>query len=188
MQDHALENLRYIRRAMERAGSFTAVSGRGGILMGFIALAAGLVADRQPYPNRWLAVWVAGAAIALPLGFLCMYRKAARGGVSLLSGPGRRFALSFGPSIAAGLMLTLACKRAGLYQWMPALWLLLYGSAVASGGAHSVGVVPLMGATIMALGAVALFGPAELGNPLLMAGFGAAQIGFGLWIARRHGG
>ena len=38
---HAMENLRYIRRTIERAGSFTAVPGIGGMLMGSTALAAG---------------------------------------------------------------------------------------------------------------------------------------------------
>jgi len=40
----------------------------------------------------------------------------------------------------------------------------------------------------MALGLVALLAPGSWGNALLMAGFGGLQLGFGLWIARRHGG
>jgi len=40
----------------------------------------------------------------------------------------------------------------------------------------------------MGLGAAALFAPAHWGNLLMAAGFGLVQIGFGLWIAMRHGG
>ena len=57
-----------------------------------------------------------------------------------------------------------------------------------SGGALSVGVVPLMGVSFMALGAAAFAAPASWGDGFLAAGFGLLQIGFGIIIARRHGG
>jgi alpha-D-xyloside xylohydrolase len=44
---HAMDNLRYIRETLERAGSFTAVPGIGGMLMGSTALAAAWIADRH---------------------------------------------------------------------------------------------------------------------------------------------
>ena len=66
--------------------------------------------------------------------------------------------------------------------------LLLYGTAIVTGGAFSVRAVPIMGVCVMALGAGALFAPAQWGNIFMAAGFGAVQIGFGLWIALRYGG
>jgi hypothetical protein len=45
-----------------------------------------------------------------------------------------------------------------------------------------------MGVCFLMLGTVALFGPAAWGDLLLAAGFGGVHIGFGVWIARRHGG
>jgi hypothetical protein len=47
IQNHALDNLRYIRDTMERAGSFTAVPGWGGFAMGVTAVAAAFTAARQ---------------------------------------------------------------------------------------------------------------------------------------------
>jgi hypothetical protein len=40
----------------------------------------------------------------------------------------------------------------------------------------------------MALGVVAVFAPATLGNAFMAAGFGGLHIVFGTLIARRHGG
>src|SRR2546426_12618749 len=68
LHDRALDNLRYIRQTMERAGSFTAVPGGGQIAVGAPALAAALVAARQPTPELWLATWLGGALVALAVG------------------------------------------------------------------------------------------------------------------------
>ena len=93
-----------------------------------------------------------------------MVRKARRAGTTVFSYPGRRFVLSYVPPIAVGALLTFALVRAGLYQALPGTWLLLYGTGVVTGGAFSVRVVPLMGLCFMALGAIALLGPAAVGQ------------------------
>ena len=41
LQSHAMDNLKFIRETMERAGSFTAVPGWGGFAMGVSALGRG---------------------------------------------------------------------------------------------------------------------------------------------------
>src|SRR5690242_2208594 len=77
----ALEQLRFIRRTMENAASFTAVPGWGGVAIGITALAASLVAGRYPVhgtpqqADRWAMVWLAEAAVALVLGWAAMLRK-----------------------------------------------------------------------------------------------------------------
>ncbi len=184
---HAIENLRYIRETMERAGSFTAVPGWGGVAMGAIALAAGLGASR-PGALPELGVWMIAGVAAILTGVWSMRRKARRLEPPALPGPARKFALSFAPALAAGGILTAALLRHGIPELIPGLWLLLYGVAVMAGGAFSVKPVPVMGACFVCLGSAALLSPPSWQNIYLVAGFGGLHIGFGLWIARDYGG
>jgi len=187
LQDRAFENLRFIRDAMERASAFTAVPGLGGVFMGLLALAAAFVAAQEPAGARWLAVWLSTAAVSLAVGVVAMGWKARRAGVSLLRGSARRFALAFAPPLAVGALLTFGLVRADEYALLPATWLLTYGTAVVTGGAFSVPVVPVLGLCFIATGVLALAFPG-LGDVWMGVGFGGLELGFGVYIARRHGG
>jgi hypothetical protein len=185
---HAMDNLRFIRETMERAGSFTAVPGVGGMLMGISALGAAVLAASQTRLENWLAVWVAEAIFAVLIGAASAARKARVVKASLLSGPGRKFALGLAPSIFVAALLTGVLYRAGLYAVIPGIWLLLYGTGILSAGAFSVPVVPVMGVCFVALGAIAVFCPLEWSHWLLAAGFGGLHLIFGARIAARYGG
>ena len=184
----AADHLRYIRETMESAAEFTAVPGWGGVTMGMTALAAAVLASRQSTPRAWVAVWLAEAFVAVAISAPAAATKARRANSSLFSGPGRKFVLSFAPPIVVGGLLTLALFHLGAVSALPGVWLLLYGTAIVTGGAFSVRVVPIMGLCLMALGACSLFAPASWGNLLMAAGFGVVQIAFGFWIALRYGG
>ncbi|HKN23394.1 MAG TPA: hypothetical protein VJX72_01000 [Candidatus Acidoferrum sp.] len=184
----AADHLRYIRETMESAAEFTAVPGWGGVTMGMTALGAALLAARQSTPRAWIAIWLAEAFIAVAIAAPAAATKARRANSSLFSGPGRKFVLSFAPPIVVGGLLTLALFQLGTVSALPGVWLLLYGTAIVTGGAFSVRAVPIMGLCLMALGAGALFAPASWGNLFMAAGFGLVQIGFGFWIALRYGG
>ena len=184
----AADHLRYIRETMESAAEFTAVPGWGGLAMGITALAASGLAARQTTPRRWLMVWLAEVFVAVAIAAPAAATKARRANSSLFSGPGRKFVLSFGPPIIVGGLLTLVLFQIGAVAVLPGVWLLLYGTAIVTGGAFSVRAVPIMGLCLMALGAGALFAPAAWGNWFMAAGFGIVQGIFGVWIAIRHGG
>jgi hypothetical protein len=188
LHERAMDDLRFIRRTMERAGSFTAVPGWGGVGIGATALIAAAVAAQQPTPGRWLGVWLATAAVATLIAACTLVWKARRAGVSLNTGPGRKFLLSFLPPVGAAMALTAALYAQGASALLPGLWLLSYGAAVVTAGTFSVRAVPLMGVGFMVLGAAALATPAAWADAWLAAGFGALHVGFGLLIARRHGG
>jgi hypothetical protein len=184
----AADHLRYIRETMERAGEFTAVPGWGGVAMGVTALVAAFFAAKQLAPERWLNIWLIEVFVAVAIAAPAAATKAHRANAKLLSGPGRKFLLSFAPPVVVGGLLTFALSHAGMHSLLPGIWLLLYGTAIVTAGSFSVRIVPIMGLCLMLLGAVALFVPRNMGDLFMAFGFGLVQIGFGVWIARRYGG
>jgi hypothetical protein len=188
LDDRARDNIRFIRETMERAGSFTAVPGWGGIAMGITALGAAMIASRQSSQFAWLLTWIVEAAIAIAIAVWTTYSKAREAGTTLFSGPGRRFVYSFAPPLFVGVLMTLLLARIGSLEEVAGVWLLLYGTAVVTGGAFSIRIVPLMGLCFMVIGTVALFCPTVWGNVFLASGFGGLHIVFGGVIARKYGG
>jgi len=192
MHAHAIDNLRYIRETMERAGYFTAVPGWGGVAMGITAVVASLIASRQTSPGAWLSVWLIEGVVALTIGILTMWRKAKAAGLPMLSPPMRKFVFSFVPPLLVGAALTMVLWRAGVVAVIPGVWLMLYGTGVVTGGAFSVPIVPVMGACFLVEGALAVFSPPAWSAPWndvwLGVGFGGLHILFGAIIARRYGG
>src|SRR5579859_7842693 len=130
LHDRAIENLRFIRDTMARAGAFTAVPGKGQVALGATALVAALLAHRAPSRLAWLEIWLGEALVALAIGAWSMVRKARVADDALLSGPGRRVLLSFFPALLAGGLLTASLFAAGTTDPLPGLWLLLYGTGV----------------------------------------------------------
>jgi hypothetical protein len=126
--------------------------------------------------------------VAVVIALVAIGIKSKRAGTPLSrAAPARRFALAFLPPLIAGMILTPVFVTMGLVARLPGCWLLLYGTAVATGGAFSVRVVPLMGLCFMALG-TAFAAPAAWGHWLMALGFGGLHIVFGFIIARSYGG
>jgi hypothetical protein len=187
LHERAADNLRFIRETMERATSFTAISGQGYVLMGVTALAAAWLAARQPTAEGWMAVWMVELVLAGVVSVGMTARKARAQGERMRSYAGRKLVLAFMPPMAVGGLLTLHAFLTGDLGLIPAVWLGLYGAGVMTGGAHSVRVIPLMGAGFIALSAVALLTTLS-GDLLLGAGLGGLHVLFGIVIWRRYGG
>jgi hypothetical protein len=187
INDRAVRDLRYIRETMERVGSFTAVPGWGGVIMGATALVTAFFTKDIESREVWFVAWMFEAGIASAIGVVGTLRKA-KMQRALLQGPGRKFAMSLLPAMVGGAILTAALYEQQLFTLMPGVWLLLYGVAVMSCGTYSVKVVPIMGAGFMVLGSVALLTSWPWAQLCMAAGFGGLQIISGIVIARKYGG
>jgi hypothetical protein len=184
----AADNLTFIRSAMERSATFTAIPGAGGVVMGLIGLIAAGVASRQPTADRWLGTWLAAASVAAIVELVAMTRKAHRAGLTLTGTNARRFALGMAAPFVAGAAITYELWTMRNFTVMAPAWLLLYGAGVLTGGMFSVPVVRAIGVCFMAAGIAAILTPPEWGNVWLAIGFGGLHVGFGAHIARNHGG
>ena len=184
----AMDNLSYIRGAIEAAGSFTAVPGLGQVLVGITALAAAWIAAGRATREAWIWVWVTEALLALLISAWAIAVKARRAELPLFTGASRKFALSFGLPVLVGALLTPPLLHSGASDRIPGIWLTLYGTGIVTGGLFSVAVVPVMGLCFILLGAAGLYGPAAWGDALMALGFGGLHIGFGVAIAKRYGG
>ena len=189
IHEHALESLRVIRETMERAGSFTSIPGWGGFAIGVTAVGAAVVAQRAVVaPEAWLRTWLVEAGVAAVIAAVTMSIKWRRTATPFMSGAAKRFFVSYAAPIIAGAVLTFLLASHGAYDALPAVWLLLYGSAFVSSGAFSIKFIPLMGVCFMLLGGAAALVRLPAGNVVLGAGFGGLHLIFGFIIARRYGG
>jgi hypothetical protein len=188
LHEHAMDNLRFIRETMERSTVFTSLPGAGAVAIGALALLAAWRASLATSLQGWMAVWLGAAAVAVSIAALTTAQKIRRAKSPSSMSSLRNFVLGLAPPLAAGALLTPALARNQSPEAIAAVWLLLYGTAIVTGGAYSIRVVPVMGVCFMALGAAALFAPAGWGDVFMAAGFGGLHIVFGAIILRRFGG
>lgn len=182
-------DIAFVRDVLTRSQQFSAVPGLGGVLMGASALVAAGVATIQPTRDRWLAVWLVDAVVAIAIGAFTLVRKAKRSGLPLSASPARRFALGLMPPILVGGLLTFGARQANAWDLIAPIWLCCYGVGVLGAGAVStVPVVLVLGVTFVALGALALATPTAWATAWLAAGFGVAHLASGVIVMRRHGG
>jgi hypothetical protein len=188
LHSRAVEDLRFIRETMANATAYTAFSGRGLTAVGIGAVLTGVVAMQQSGLQPQLWVWLTDAAVSMVLGVLASVLKARSAGQSLSAGPVRKFCLGFAPAILAGAVLTVVLMRSPLARLLPGVWLLLYGTGLASAGALSARIIPVVGAGFFVLGVLTLALSPAWANALLVVGFGGLHLLMGLVIVRRHGG
>ena len=188
LAERAAENLRFIRSAMEGSSRFTDVAGVGMFLIGVSAVVTAVVAEAQASARAGILVWEVEAAVAVSIGIAATLHKARGRWERLLAAPARKFLLGLAPPLAAGGVLTLALQREGLFELLPGMWLVVYGAAIAAAGVSSVRIMPALGFSFMAFGAVTFLAPDAWSGWMLGLGFGGLHMVFGAIIARRYGG
>ena len=194
--ESAREDLLYIRKTLEAAGQFTAVPGKCLMAAGLMALSG--VAFNAFYTG---APWSSGEHQALALdtwGFVLgtsiaivsygIYRKTQQTRTTIQPPLVRKLLWSLCPALFVGGILTHLAVRTYSLDWLPAIWLGCYGTAVTNGGQVSVAPVRYMGVSLLAAAAGAALSPHGMGLTWLAIGFGWIHLVYGAYIAWRHNG
>jgi hypothetical protein len=191
----AHENLLYIRKTLEAAGQWTAVSGKALIATGIIALAGAAVngwITGAPWtvtdPRAAFAVWGVVLVLSLMVVLFGMYRKSLQLCTPIQPPLLRKLLWSLCPSLFVGAILTGLTVQSGNLYWLPVVWLGCYGAAVTNGGQVSIAPVRYMGLCFLMAAAGAALSAKEAGLAWLALGFGWLHIVYGAYIARRYHG
>ena len=166
LHGRAAADLRFIRETMERSAAFTAVPGKGGVVMGVIGCAGAAVASSQTTASAWLATWMLTAVAAITAGGIALWRKASAAGTPMSRGVGARFVGGLCPPLVAGAAITLALWRADATSALPAVWLAVYGTGLLAAGLFSAPIVRGIGASFLVLGILAAVLPAAFGDEI----------------------
>jgi len=180
----ALHDIQYIRDIIDMSQDFF-VSGWSGVAAGVITVAGAAVsAWIISHPERWEipgALWALWAIIGLLLGiadivfFAKSSRQAARPVFSMLLA---KVGLIEVVITAQGLILTLVFIRINAYTYIPAAWLLVFGTTMTAIGLFFPGGLWVLGLAVFLASVAAFVVPA---GGLWCVGFAGAAMA--LWGA-----
>ncbi len=188
-------DLRFIRKTMESSSRYTNVPASGYLITGVLGLAGtwgtyiflgkekvlntALIApgEIKALMFLWILVFVAAVGIVI----FCAWRKARKHRISAWNSLAARMFLSQVPLALVTGVLTLAMAREGFYDFIPGMWLGIYGTILYSFSYFTGFEHKIEGIAFILLGITVLFVQGTIGLFLLGLGFGGIHILAGGW-------
>lgn len=131
----AADQLRMIRKMMERATIYRALTGETALIGGALALLAAWGSERK-YAHDWLLIWLLGLGLAVAFHVFQLWRASCANHATSMWSTGLRTALRCAlPSLVAGGILgVLACKFISPIprEMAACFWITHYGIALLS--------------------------------------------------------
>jgi hypothetical protein len=177
-----------IRRVLARTGAFEGYRAAPVALSGFIALAAG-AAQRllHPDPIQFVVLWAIAAALGFGINFMVVARTYGASPRQWERSLAFAALLDLTPAMVGGALLTLALVVTHHVEFLPGVWMVLFGTGVMASRRHVprgcgwIGVAYLLAGT-----ATLVFLPgADVLHADVMAGaFGLGQFLLALVLSR----
>jgi len=198
----AVEHLATIRKIMESATKLTVLPGQAAIAGGILALAGSAVSywlmggmnfaavSQMPDERRisLILLWVIVAVAAIGLDIALTIRLARRNGKSPWSRLAQLAAYAMGPAVLVAVALSVAFGLRGLWEPLPAIWMMLYGVAIWMASILSTRAPGLLGLVFIGCGAITLFWAAPVALAMVALTFGCAHVAYGVYLIARYGG
>ena len=193
-QDEALRALTDIRAAIDRTTRYSTFSALSGFVAGAVALAGsglcGMVSDwpgAQPQSGPvFLTVWgVVFTAAALALAVFTALKARKRHQPVWTPIARTAFLALLGPGVA-GVLGTLALAKAGHFELLPGLWLMLYGCGMYVVSFFAPLFLRALGVAFAAIGLAAWLAPEAHAALWLGLGFGVLHFVFGAIVLRMN--
>lgn len=197
----AEEQLNAIRRIMDSATKLTVLPGKAAIIGGLLVLAASIITwttlhsmdfqamaalslERQ---GQLITLWVTVAALAVFADLALTVRMARKQGKSAWPRLGQLAAYAMGPVIFVAAALSVALLQRNDWGFLPAIWMLLYGTGVWMTGILSIRAPGILGMVFLIAGAITLFFASSIGLLMVALTFGLGHLIYGVYLYRRFG-
>lgn len=194
-------DLQTIRQSLEANARLTSLSGAALMASGLLAFCAagttGMLEAVKPAARRALdtstlntlaLLWGGTLIVVVAMNLGGMLRRARKDGKPLAARLGRRVLFAMLPALVVGGALTLALTLQQRLDLVFAVWMLCYGAALLSAGAHSVTSIKMLGVWTLVCGVLAVMPfTGDVDFVLFVCTFGAGHFLLGIWVGVRHG-
>ena len=197
-QDQPLQELRQIKKMMERSTKFSSLSGLSGIAAGTCALVGiwfvvqaiakwkqnhigNLNADRDELATQLLLIAIATFAAAAVTSFIFIYRRCKKLGIPVLGMSSGRVIINVAIPLFVGSLFVFRLATSGTYELIAPACLIFYGLALVNASKYTLDEIRYLGFTELVIGIINLW---ILGYGLIFwgIGFGLAHIIYGIII------
>ena len=184
----AAEDLRVIRRLMERSSTYELLSARVGVAAGLIAWAGLLLLwltgldGAWPYGMVWAGVFVASLGSVV----MCVIQRARERNEAVWSPTARAVVVALFPPFLVGLVLSVWFFARGEHLVMPGLWMLCYSLGALATRPYSPEPIRWLGWVMLLLGALTLALPPAWGNVMMAVAFGLGHMGLAVALDLRE--
>lgn len=204
-KEHSIEELKHIRKVMDRSARFLSLSGWSGVWAGVVALAGAAAAHKilkvyyqsvgglnagfnlniESYAIcvcRLLILSILIFVVAFIGAFIFTYIKNKKENIPIWNPASKKLLISLALSIGVGAVFCLGLLRQNDIQYIVPVMLLVYGFALINSSRYTLTDVRYLGCCEVVLACVCLFYP-QYSLWFCAAGFGVLHIiyGFIMW-------
>lgn len=190
-QNESLQELKHIKKMMERSSRFISLSGLSGISAGICALtgawfAAGKISlyvheknfGHEALTNQLIVIAACVLVAALIFAFIFTYLRSKKNGVPIWGATTYRMLANLAIPLVAGIFFITRILQLQQYFLIAPTCLLFYGLALVNASKYTLGEIRYLGYCEIILGIINLWVPGY-GLIFWAAGFGALHIIYG---------